>query len=185
MEFMKAKSYHLVAISLEVSEEEQIKRLKFLVDELQRLFQHPQLFQSNKTRARFFALLGVDSRLQFGKASSDLLVEAEIRKIMGSSRKNETRKSFLDGSRGWENFLLDGAPGTGFNYIQTLPRSVFQAVPAVGIRIVADFEREEAEIIRFVEQVSLNNMPVASSVAGADVHSLKYLSMSKLRKPHF
>jgi hypothetical protein len=97
-----------------------------------------------------------------------------MRKIMRSSRKNETRKPYVDGSRTWENFLFDGAPGTPYRVIQTIPKSVFQVIPAVGMRIVADFEREEAEIVRFVEQVGFHVVSCHSPLAGADGPSLRY-----------
>ena len=162
----------MVTVVTEVDQEEHIARLKFLIHELQRLICYPRLFRSANVEARFFSLLGADSRMQFGKACSKLLMEAEMRKIMRSSRKNETRKSFIDGSRNWENFLLDGAPGMQYTVVQTVPKSTFQMVPAVGMRIVADFEREEAEIIRFVEQVSTHNVQSSSLFASADICSL-------------
>src|SRR5205823_14026185 len=76
------------------------------------------------------------------RRSSDLLLEAEMRNIMRSSHKNETRKCYVDGSRNWEKFLFDGAPGTPYRAIQTIPKSVFQVIPAVGMRIVADRSEE-------------------------------------------
>lgn len=175
VEFIRARAYHMVMIVAKVNEEQQIVRLRFLIHELQRLMRYPRLFGSATVEARFLALLGVDSRMQFGKACTDLLLEAEIRKIVRSSHENETRKSYLDGSRNWENFLLDGAPGTPYGVIKTTPKSSFQIIPAVGMRIVADFEREEAEIIHFVEQVSLHDMSCPSSLATTDSQSLKYL----------
>jgi hypothetical protein len=174
MEFIKTKAYSMVIVVAEVKDEQQIARLRFLIHELQRLIEYPQLFRTANIKARFFALLGADSRVQFGKACISLLLEAEMRKIMRSSHKNETRKSYVDGSRSWENFLFDGAPGTPYRVIQTLPKSIFQVIPAVGMRIVADFEREEAEIVRFVEQVSFHVVPCLSPLAGADGPSLKY-----------
>jgi hypothetical protein len=156
MEFIKARAYSMVKVVSEVKDEKQIARLRFLVHELQRLIEYPRLFQTASIETRFFALLGADSRVQFGKACIKLLLEAEMRNIKRSSRKNETRKSYVDGSRNWENFLFDGAPGTQYQVIRTIPKSVFQVIPAVGMRIVADFEREEAEIVRFVEQVGLH-----------------------------
>jgi hypothetical protein len=180
MEFFKASAYSMVAVVKEVNEERQIARLRFLTHELQRLIENPRLFPSANVEARFLALLGLESRNEFGKACSDLLLEAEMRKIMRSSLKNETRKSYVDGSKGWENFLLDGAPGMPFPVIQTTPKSVFQVVPAAGMRIVADYEREEAEILRFMEQVSLYDVSHASPLASTDGHSLVYLWMSRM-----
>jgi hypothetical protein len=165
MEFMKTIAYDMVTVVTEADKEEHIERLKFLNHELRRLIQHPQLFQSANIEARFFTLLGVDSRMQFGTACCKLLVEVEMHKIMRSSRKNETRKSYVDGSRNWENFLLDGAPGTRYKVVQTVPKSTFQIVPAVGMRIVADFEREEAKIVRFVQQVSRHDVQPPSLFA--------------------
>jgi hypothetical protein len=175
MEFIRARAYSLVIVVAEVDEEQQFARLRFLVHELRRLTQYPRLFRSANLAARFYALLGIDSRMQLGKACTDLLLEAEMRKIMRSSNKSDIRKSYVDGSRNWENFLLDGAPGTQFGVIHTIPKSIFQVVPAVGMRIVADFEREETEIVRFVEQVSLQDVTFPCPLASADDHSLKCL----------
>jgi hypothetical protein len=174
MEFIKARAYSMVIVVAEVKGEQQIARLRFLIHELQRLIEYPQLFRTADIEARFFALLGADSRVQFGKACTDLLLEAEMHNIMRSSHKNETRKCYVDGSRSWENFLFDGAPGTPYRAIQTIPKSVFQVIPAVGMRIVADFEREEAEIVRFVEQVSLHVVSWSLPPARSDGPSLKY-----------
>ena len=179
MEFFKTRAYSIVTVVTDTNEKQQITRLKFLIHELQRLIQYPRLFRSASIETRFFALLGAHSRMQFGKACIDLLLEAEMHKIVCSSRKNETRKSYVDGSRSWENFLLDGAPGTPYRVVRTVPKSVFQVVPAGGMRIVADYEREESEIVRFVEQVSLHDVSCLSLLAGADGRSLKYRWTSK------
>ena len=55
-------------------------------------------------------------------------------------------------------------------------------IPAVGMRIVADFEREEAEIVRFVEQVSLHVVSCPSPLARADGPSLEYRCNVKTAK---
>jgi hypothetical protein len=185
MEFFRASAYSMAVVVKEVNEEQQVARLRFLTHELQRLIQNPRLFPSNNVEARFLALLGLESRNEFGKACSNLLVEAEMRKIMHSSLKNETRKSYVDGSKGWENFLLDDAPGIPIPVIQTTPKSVFQVVPAAGMRIVADYEREEAEILRFMKQVSLHDVSHASPVVSTDGHSVVYLWTSRMQRQHF
>ena len=178
---MKARAYDLVSAVTELSEEEQarrqeeqIMRLGFLVRELRRLLQTPQLFPSAAVRARFFAMLGVDSRLRFGEACKDLLLKAELCKIMRSARKNQTRKLYREDCRAWDNFLLNGAPGTPFEIIPTLPKSAFQVIPAAGMRIVTDFEREESEIVRWVEQVSPHDMSMTSQIANTNTTRLKY-----------
>ena len=154
LEVMKARAFRIMCVNKNIDLNVQNRRLRFLKHELSRLQQHPQLFESNAARVRFYASLGVDSRLQFSKACIDLLFKDETRRIMQFSRTDLARRTYLNGSKAWENFLLNGAPGTSINSTTTIPKSAYQIIPAVGLRIIADYEREEADIVRFVEQVS-------------------------------
>ena len=93
---------------------------------------------------------------------------------MRTERKETTRSSYVRGGKSWENFLLDGAPGTPFTVERTIPKSAVQIIPAVGMRIVTDFEKEEFEIVRFVELVRLRDILSTSKRVIADSLSLKY-----------
>jgi len=106
------------------------------------------------------SILALDSEIRFARASKELLLKEEMRQIDRISRQQFTRPIYKEGSKGWENFFLNMAPGAPDAPIQrpgqrgrTIPESAFQVIPSVGMRIVSDFEREEAEIVRFVEQV--------------------------------
>jgi hypothetical protein len=153
LEFWKAQSHQLMRSLRKFDQREQDQRLKFLAHEIQRLLRHPQLFPSESSRIRFFAFLAVDSRFQLCEAVSGLLMQNEIQDLQETWRKNVSRKGYLEGTRGWENFLLFDAPGLRLSSDRTVPESMVQAMPPVAARIVADFEREEREIVRFVEQV--------------------------------
>ena len=158
LELQKARAYALLCVMGESSEECQIRRLQFLAREISRLIRHPELFPSPKAKARFLGVLGADAELQFAQACKTLLLQRELRNLDRKSRKEITRTPYIDGSRGWENFLLNGAPGSGHVSHRTIPKSIFQVVPAVGMQIIADYDREEAEIVRFVEEVSARPM---------------------------
>jgi len=173
-ELMRARAYKVVAVVRDTNEEEQIERLRFLIHELRRLTRHHHLFPSEAIKARFFALLGLDSSLQLERACVQLLLKAEFRNIAQYVRKTETRKSYLDGSRGWENFLLNGAPGFPRKFAQKIPKSAIQVLPGAGMRIIGELQREENDIVRFVNEVRLPYVSFASYSANADQRSQKY-----------
>jgi hypothetical protein len=153
VEFCKTHSHPLIANVRHSEQAEQDRRLTFLAQEVKRLVFHPQLFPSEVSRIRFLNFLAADSRFQLGEAVSSLLIQNEIQTIQDTWRRNVSRKNYLEGSRGWENFLLFDAPGLDFTSERTTPKSTVQVLPPVASRIVGDFEREEREIVRFVEQV--------------------------------
>ena len=153
LEFCKVQSHQLISRLRCLDQAEQDQRLGFLAYEIKRLLQHPELFPSESSRVRFLTFLAADSRFQSCKAISSLLMQNEIHNIQESWRKNVSRRGYVEGTRGWENFLLLDAPGLPFTSDKTMPKSIVQVMPPVASRIVADFEREEREILRFVEQV--------------------------------
>lgn len=154
LELHKARAQPLLQLTGLSSEESHLRRLQFLAHEISRLLQQPDLFVSSQVRARFLSMLSADAELHFTQACKNLLVNQELRNLERRSRKALTRTPYKDGSVGWENFLLDGAPGSGHASHRTAPTSIFQVVPAVGMRIIADYDREEVEIVRYVEEVS-------------------------------
>lgn len=153
VQFCKAQSHQLISTLRELEELEQDQRLEFLAYEIERLLQHPELFPSQPTRVRFLAFLAADSRFQICEAISSLLMQSEMHTMQEMWRKNVSRKDYLEGTRGWENFLLFDAPGLPFSSTRTEPKSMVQLLPPVGARIVGDYEKEEREIVRFVQQV--------------------------------
>lgn len=153
VEFCKTQSHSLISELRDLDEAEQEQRVSFLACEISRLLQHPLLFPSESIRVRFLAFLGADSRFQLFEAISSLLMQNEVHTIQEEWRRNVSRKGYLEGSRGWENFLLSDAPGLPFTSARTTPKSMVQVMPPVATRIVADYEREEREIVRFVVQV--------------------------------
>lgn len=152
LELKKARADTLLGVSRISNDKNKLRRLRFLASEIVRLLEQPDLFTSPKVRARFLAVLGADSELQFSQACKALLLKREVRNLERNWRSQLTRTPYKDGSCGWENFLLNGAPGSGFASHCTIPPSIFQVVPAVGMRIIADYDREEAEIVRFVQE---------------------------------
>lgn len=130
-------------------------RLQFLQHEFDRLSKNPMLFPSPVVRCRFLVLcFHRDCEYQFSKSISDLLVNRQIRSVSRISRQYLTRSTYADQSYGWENFLLPGSPGVPLNSKETKPRSAFQVLPGVGMRICSDFSREENDIVQFVYGVS-------------------------------
>lgn len=166
LELKKARAHALVSVSGSSSDENQARRLQLIASEISRLLKRSELFPSPKVKARFLAVLGTDAELQFSQACKALLLKREIRNLERHSRSHLTRTTYKDGSSGWENFLLNGAPGSGFASHRTAPESIFQVVPAVGMRIIADYDREEAEIVRFVKDstVQLDVSPAATTL---------------------
>jgi len=155
LELSRARSFVLVSILQTPDIHSQEERLEFLVYEFQRLFRHPGLFPSVAVKARFTSLcFHLDCEYQFLKSCKNHLVNREFRNVEESSRKHLTRPTYLKGSRGWENFLLPGAPGSRLGHKETEPRSAFQVLPGVGMRICSDFSREENDVVHYVYEVS-------------------------------
>lgn len=161
LELKKARSFSLVSSCGASDHEKQLDRLKYLTREISRLLQQPCIFPSDTVKARFFAVLGVDAELQFSQACKALLLKRELRNLERRHRAHVTRTTYVEGACGWDNFLFNGAPGSGFTSHRTNPETIFQVVPAVGIRILADWDREEADIVRFVREVGRPAVPRA------------------------
>ncbi|ERF75013.1 hypothetical protein EPUS_08058 [Endocarpon pusillum Z07020] len=157
VEFCKAQSHQLISRLRQLDRAEQDERIGFIAHEIRRLLHHPRLFSSESSRVRFLTFLAADSRFQLCEAISGLLMQSEVQDIQEAWQKNVSRKGYLDGTRGWENFLLSDAPGLPFTSDRTTPESTVQVLPPVASRIVAGFEKEEREILHFVRQ---NNPPL-------------------------
>ncbi len=153
IEFCRAQSHQLISKLRHLGQAEQDQRIGFINYEIRRLLHHPRLFPSESSRVRFLTFLAADSRFQLCESISGLLMQSEMQTIQQTWQKNVSRKRYLDGTRGWENFLLSDAPGLPFTSDRTTPESIVQVLPPVASRIVADFEKEEREILRFVRQV--------------------------------
>lgn len=163
LELQKARAHALLRVSGASRDEKQLGRVKFLAREISRILERPGLFPSLYVKARFLSILAADAELQFSQACKALLLKRELRNLERQSRTQLTRATYKNGSCGWENFLLNGAPGSGFVSHRTTPASIFQVVTAVGMRILADYDREEHEILKFVREVSHLPMPQGRS----------------------
>lgn len=142
----------------------QIQRLRSIIAETRRLLHCPELFPSRALRARFIALVASESNLQFVQAVKDLLLCAAVAKLNQYNRANYTRPTYQPGSKGWENFYLNMAPGAPKDEprIGTMPLSSFQLVPVAGMRIVGDLVKEERAFMQLLRDGSL---PVAPEPA--------------------
>lgn len=138
-----------------MSDDEQISRLEFVITEVQRLFQNPGLFPSDSARVRFAVALALDSDLHFAEAVKELLLTSLQGEIEKYNRQSYTRPSYKPGSKGWENFLLNTGPGAPKHNEppNTTPTSAYQLIPAVGMRIVGDANREEVVLAHWIQQV--------------------------------
>lgn len=159
MDFYRAMAQPFISIVNDTDLASDVRRLEFLVHEIRRLLDNPGLFPSEPARMKFLSLLGLDAGLQFSRACSDLLIEGQVSALEVSRNKNYSQVPYQAGLKSWENFLRNMAPGAPqdpSNRARTEPKSSFQMVPAVGLRIVADFEREEQGIIRYINRAQGN-----------------------------
>lgn len=159
MEIHRTRSFNPVSIVSEPDFQVQEQRLKVTIGEINRLLHFPDVFPSESVRTKFLALIALDSDLQFHGACTALLLQSELEAIDHISEKR-SKEIYSKYCVGWDNFLLNMAPGAPddlSNRAKTEPESSFQVVPAVGLRIVADLEREERDIVRYVEQASTDD----------------------------
>lgn len=167
VELLKARAFPLVAVTKPVEFGRQVSRLKFLIHEITRLLQYPELFPSDVARGRFHAILGADPKLQFQRACENLLLKMELQSFEETQKTQVTRIPYRPGSIGWENFLFNEAPGALIACKHTSPESTVQLVTSVGLRIVGMWERNEADISDGVEAACLS---IAQYNCQADIH---------------
>ncbi|KAK6371726.1 hypothetical protein LTS17_008549 [Exophiala oligosperma] len=143
----------------------QIQRLQMISAEIRRLFQWPALFPSRAFRTKFAALVALDSNLQFVQATSSLLIR-KVKAEVDEEFRQKAAKTYMKGSKGWENFYLNMAPGvygdTEAAHMETTPRTALQVIPAVGIRVMGDLGREEQMLLQWIRDAQV---PVASEPA--------------------
>ncbi|RMD44186.1 hypothetical protein DV735_g1007, partial [Chaetothyriales sp. CBS 134920] len=142
---------------IEMSKKDQLHRLELVNGEIRRLLDYPRLFPNSSIRVRFLAILSLDAELQFHQACANRLLKSQEQELEQVSREKVTRPRYMPGSKGWENFLLNKAPGAPDirHRVITGPKSSFQVIPAIGSRIITDLEREEREIVEYVQKVGL------------------------------
>ncbi|OAL23703.1 hypothetical protein AYO20_10953 [Fonsecaea nubica] len=166
LEILRAKAFPLVKLVRPLDVDEQIRRLKFSSKEVLRLLRAPDLFPSPASRARFAAILALDANLQFVQAVKELLVR-DIARDVNSFYLVCARPMYQHGSKGWENFLLNMAPGTpiGLKRAETIPKSSYQVIPLGGLRIIGDAHREEEALAKWIDEtpVLLNTAPAATT----------------------
>ncbi|ETN43366.1 uncharacterized protein HMPREF1541_02525 [Cyphellophora europaea CBS 101466] len=155
VEMLRAMAQPFVRLAKDTNEDEDEDRLEFIIHELKRLLLNPALFPSDSARVKLLALAALDSELQFQEACGNHIVENEVQELELVRRQAYSRPLYQPGTHGWENFLLNMAPGAPedpSNRAISTPKSSFQMIPAVGLRILADFEREERDIVKYIEQ---------------------------------
>lgn len=112
------------------------------------------------------AVVALDSNLQFVQAVKVLLIRETMQDLALYSRLR-TRPTYQRGSKGWENFLLNMAPGLPLKHLRvaTTPKTAYQVVPITGMRIVGDASREEELLARWVTDtpVPLDVEPAATT----------------------
>ncbi|KAK5040449.1 hypothetical protein LTS07_000947 [Exophiala sideris] len=157
LEILRARAYPLVKLVRPHDMQAQVRRLQFISTEVRRLFHSPGLFPSLSIRARFAAILASDANLQFVQAVKELLLRDVVGALNQFSRNSLTRPTYLKDSKGWENFYLNMAPGapTQQAILKTTPQSSVQSVPIVGMRVIADFSKEERLLRRWVKETTV------------------------------
>ncbi|KIW87206.1 uncharacterized protein Z519_12108 [Cladophialophora bantiana CBS 173.52] len=156
MEVLRAKAFPLVKLARPHEADDQIQRLQFLRTEILRLFRTPDLFPSPATKAKFAAILALDANLQFLQAVKELLLRDTVADI-DFYIHHITRRTYLFGSKGWENFFLNMAPGAPLRRerIRTSPKSSYQIIPISGMRIIGDAIRQEQGLARWITQTTI------------------------------
>jgi hypothetical protein len=159
LEVLRAKASPMVKLTKYVSTNDQISRLQFVSTETRRLFRNPDLFPSDSARVRFAALLALDSDLHFVEAVKELLLYDLQEDLNKYNRVQCTRPCYKPGSKGWENFLLNLGPGAPKHDepLETTPKSAYQLIPPVGMRIVGDANREEEVMAQWIQQVRIGH----------------------------
>ncbi|KIV97490.1 hypothetical protein PV10_01240 [Exophiala mesophila] len=148
LEVLRARSAPMVELATDADESSRIRRLQFVSTEVRRLFQNPALFPSDAARVRFASIIALDANLQFVEAVQAHLIRA-IQEELDSQNREYSRPHYVEGSKGWENFLCNMMPGvaTSNRPSETTPKSSLQAIPSVGLRIVGDLSRQDDNII--------------------------------------
>lgn len=111
----------------------------------------------------------MDAEMQLVALACEMVIKSAITNLEKLRDQNYSRRPFQIDAMPWENFLLNmapGAPDDALHRAMTEPISSFQMVPAVGLRVVADFEREEQEIIQFIRRARglLNIRPAQTTL---------------------
>ena len=153
-----------------IDEDDILRRLRYLSAEIERLLENPDVFPSEEARVRFLAAISIDSELQHRSACTTLLLRAEFDAIQEYTEQEFTRPSYAEDCNGWENFLLNmapGAPNDPTDRARTTPQTSFQMIPPVGMRIIGDLEREEREIEKYLSGNVLQKNQVESNTSSA------------------
>ncbi|KIW58827.1 hypothetical protein PV05_03323 [Exophiala xenobiotica] len=164
LEILRARAFPLVKLTRSSDVNAQLQRLRLITAEVRRLFHHPELFPSQALRARFTAIVASDANLQFVQAVKHLLLREAIGDFNRFNRVRFTRRSYETGSKGWENFYLNMAPGAPTDEdmqedrLQTSPESSWQLIPIAGMRVIGDLVNEERVLLQWIKDTSL---PVA------------------------
>ena len=154
IEMLRAWSQAIIATAEDKEDEDAEERLTYVCFEMKRLLNHPELFPTNESRVRLLSLMALDVELQFQTACATLILKAELDAIESDTEADHTRPTYANELNGWENFLLNmapGAPSDPTDRAHTMPKTSFQLLPPVGMRIVSDLEREEKDIQRYLE----------------------------------
>jgi hypothetical protein len=180
LEVLRSRAYPLVKLVRSHNVGDQIRRLKFVYREIHRLFQHPELFPSPVVRALFVALLASDATLQFTQAVKGLLLR-EITEDFALRSHMYTRPTYLPGSKGWENYLLNNAPGLPLKHLRvtTIPKTSYQVIPITGLRIIGDATREERHLANWI-----NSTPVPADAEPAETTKLLDLDKPDAQQPY-
>jgi hypothetical protein len=157
LEVLRARTFPLAKLIRPHDTEAQIQRVQFVCTEIRRLFNHPDLFPSPSTRARFAAIISSDGNYQFIQGVKKHVLRQITEEISSFSRANYTRPTYQKGSKGWENFYLNMAPGAPLQdqRLRTQPKSFYQLIPVVGMRIVGDCYLEEQLVAEWIKNVSV------------------------------
>lgn len=161
VEMLRARSFVLTAVAQEKDFTTQLSRMEHIVHDFERLLSHPELFPSLEIYLQFIGVMNLNSEIQQAEVCRSLLLTEEAKALEEVSRNQFTRPTYIRGSKGWENFLLNLAPGAGLRpeiCRPTTPKSALQILTPIAARIVGDFEREEEGIISSFNSVMVSRV---------------------------
>lgn len=154
------EAFRAKALSFQTQDSQHISnqraRLAFLEKEFRRLLEHPDLFESESARLRFFSLLLFETQFYLGRASLELLRRACIRNLHAEWVGFKIGEESKNNLKPWEMWLKNYAPGFTKhrpNLPQTIPKSSVQVLTPVCMRLIHQYADEELVLLRLMRDV--------------------------------
>ncbi|KAI9715899.1 MAG: hypothetical protein M1812_005719 [Candelaria pacifica] len=119
--------------------------------ECDRLHDAPELFPNSATMSHFFELVYALST-QIMDAIAALRQKDQCFQAQVELELKKTRPTYVNGLKPWDQFLANGAPGSGSGGVPP-QRTIFQVVPYGGIQLLQSWEKELKEVTEFLDNI--------------------------------